>query len=159
IEDKEALDEFTIFVYGLGIKKITDWWKHKEMHEWIIPCIVKSQSDMNADVWDATPSTTNTNEGQQHWTNSLTGIKLTPVEALESRRKVDSDVARQIEMSLSTGILANSNNKMSHHMARSSQRQTTAARKTRESNEATELSKDLRQQIEAAAAPTKALKA
>ncbi|KAJ7232469.1 hypothetical protein B0H12DRAFT_1076840 [Mycena haematopus] len=64
----------------LGIEKITNWWKHKEMHEWIIPCIVKSQSLIPADVWDATPSTTNTNEAQHHWTNSLVGIKLTPVE-------------------------------------------------------------------------------
>jgi hypothetical protein len=53
------------------------------MHEWIIPCIVKSQSLIPAEVWDATPSTTNTNEAQHHWTNSLAGIKLTPVEALE----------------------------------------------------------------------------
>jgi hypothetical protein len=53
------------------------------MHEWIIPCIVKSQSLIPADIWDATPSTTNTNEAQHHWTNSLAGIKLSPVEALE----------------------------------------------------------------------------
>ncbi|KAF8145007.1 hypothetical protein K438DRAFT_1782321 [Mycena galopus ATCC 62051] len=159
IEDKEALDDFTAFVYGLGIKKITDWWKHKEMHEWIIPCVVKSQSDIPADVWDATPSTTNTNEGQHHWTNSLTGIKLTPVEALESRRRVDSDVAREIAMSLSTGILANPNNEMSHRVARNAQRQAAAAQKARESHNTADLAKDLRLQIEEAAARTKELKA
>ncbi|KAF8217297.1 hypothetical protein K438DRAFT_1954146 [Mycena galopus ATCC 62051] len=156
IEDKEALDDFTAFVYGLGIKKITDWWKHKEMHEWIIPCVVKSQSDIPADVWDATLSTTNTNEGQHHWTNSLTGIKLTPVEALE---RVDSDVAREIAMSLSTGILTNPNNEMSHRVAQNAQRQAAAAQKARESHDTADLAKDLRLQIEEAAARTKELKA
>jgi hypothetical protein len=53
------------------------------MHDWIIPCLVKSQSRIPAEVWDSTPSTTNTNEAQHHWTNNLEGIKLTPVEALE----------------------------------------------------------------------------
>ncbi|KAF8135884.1 hypothetical protein K438DRAFT_1997209 [Mycena galopus ATCC 62051] len=74
--------------------------------------------DLSAETWDATPSTTNTNEGLHAWTNSLAGIKLTPVEALESRRKIDSDVSREIKMSLSTGILANPSNEMSHRMAR-----------------------------------------
>jgi hypothetical protein len=62
---------------------VSDWWKHKEMHEWIIPCIVRSQLLIPSDVWDSTPSTTNTNEAQHHWTNAQTGTKLTPVEALE----------------------------------------------------------------------------
>ncbi|KAJ7270000.1 hypothetical protein B0H12DRAFT_1310429 [Mycena haematopus] len=121
-------------------KKITDWWRHKVQHSWIIPCLVKSQSELSADVWDATPSTTNTNEGQHHWTNSLTGIKLTPVEALESlmvpsRRKVDNDVADEIRMSLKTGILANPNNELSHRMARSTQHHSSAMRKANESHQ------------------------
>ncbi|KAJ7730604.1 hypothetical protein DFH07DRAFT_993004, partial [Mycena maculata] len=70
-----------------------------------------------------------------HWTNSLTGIKLTPVEALESRRKVDENVAQEIQMSLQTGILSNPNNELSHRMARNNQRQSAAARRARESHE------------------------
>ncbi|KAJ6573653.1 hypothetical protein B0H10DRAFT_2104909 [Mycena sp. CBHHK59/15] len=83
IQSKEELAEFSTWLYGLGIKKITDWWKHKEINDWIIPCLIKSQSNISADDWDATPSTTNTNEAQHHWTNSHTGTKLPPVEALE----------------------------------------------------------------------------
>ncbi|KAJ7835870.1 hypothetical protein B0H13DRAFT_1913361 [Mycena leptocephala] len=94
IDSKESLDEFSSFVYGLKIKKISDWWRHKEMHEWIIPCIVRSQSLIPAEVWDATPSTTNTNEAQHHWTNSLAGMKLTLVEALESSQR-QSAIARK----------------------------------------------------------------
>ncbi|KAJ6618594.1 hypothetical protein B0H10DRAFT_2029247 [Mycena sp. CBHHK59/15] len=83
IQSKEELAEFSTWLYGLGIKKITDWWKHKEINDWIIPCLIKSQSNTSADDWDATPSTTNTNEAQHHWTNSHMGTKLPPVEALE----------------------------------------------------------------------------
>ncbi|KAF8170811.1 hypothetical protein K438DRAFT_1773493 [Mycena galopus ATCC 62051] len=50
IEDKEALNVFSAFVHGLRIKKITDWWKHKEMHEWIIPFTAKSQSGISAET-------------------------------------------------------------------------------------------------------------
>ncbi|KAJ6615764.1 hypothetical protein B0H10DRAFT_1949647 [Mycena sp. CBHHK59/15] len=136
IESKEALAEFSSWLYGLGIKKITDWWKHKEMHSWIIPCLIKSQSNISPDEWDATPSTTNTNEAQHHWTNSQTGIKLPPVEALESRRKLDLNTAQEIKMSLQTGILSNPNNDISHGMARNSRRQAATAEKERESDEA-----------------------
>ncbi|KAJ7749102.1 hypothetical protein B0H16DRAFT_1691917 [Mycena metata] len=84
IDSKESLRDFSVFVNTLGVKEIQDWWRHKEMHEWIIPCLVKSQSRLSADAWDSTPSTTNTNEAQHAWTNALTGIKLTLVEGLET---------------------------------------------------------------------------
>ncbi|KAJ6563519.1 hypothetical protein B0H10DRAFT_2239403 [Mycena sp. CBHHK59/15] len=122
IQSKEELAEFSTWLYGLGIKKITDWWKHKEINDWIIPCLIKSQANISADDWDATPSTTNTNEAQHHWTNSHTGTKLPPVEALESRRKLDLNTAQEIEMSLRTGILSNPNNDISHRMSRNSRR-------------------------------------
>ncbi|KAJ6605293.1 hypothetical protein DFH09DRAFT_1269599 [Mycena vulgaris] len=84
IDSKESLDAFSSFVYGLGIKKITD----------------------------ATPSTTNTNEAQHHWTNNLTGIKLTPVEALESltapsRRKlqIEAEAEKRRASNLATKSL------------------------------------------------------
>ncbi|KAJ6590288.1 hypothetical protein B0H10DRAFT_2332246 [Mycena sp. CBHHK59/15] len=62
----------------------SDWWAHKEMGDWIIPCLVKSQSNIHPEDWDSTPATTNTGEAQHHWTNSLTGIKLTLVQGIES---------------------------------------------------------------------------
>ncbi|KAJ7498280.1 hypothetical protein B0H11DRAFT_2381523 [Mycena galericulata] len=144
-----SLDGFFAFVYGLGIKKNSDWWSHKEMHERIIPCLVKSQSLIPADIWDSTPSTTNTNEAQHHWTNSLTGTKLSPVEALESVHIVDQKVAEEIEMAVRTGVLANSNNDAVHRMSRNSQRRSTSARKVRESREASDIPHQLQVQIEA----------
>ncbi|KAJ6451183.1 hypothetical protein C8R45DRAFT_848611, partial [Mycena sanguinolenta] len=125
------------------------WWEHKEMHYWIIPCLVKSQSLIPPQIWDSTPSTTNTNESQHHWTNALivTGIKLTPFEALE--RRVDQNVADEIQLSLESGILTNSNNDLLHRMARNSQRQTATVRKSRESRVAADHSRDIQLQIDA----------
>ncbi|KAJ7476393.1 hypothetical protein B0H11DRAFT_1810084 [Mycena galericulata] len=151
IDSKERLDAFSAFVYGLGIKKISDWWKHKEMHEWIIPCLVKSQSLIPADVWDSTPSTTNTNEAQHHWTNSQTGIKLTPVETVERTEILDNKVAQEIEMSRRTGVMANSNNELVHRVGRSVGRHTTTARKKREGREVADATHQLQLQIEAEA--------
>ncbi|KAJ7938957.1 hypothetical protein B0H13DRAFT_2301163 [Mycena leptocephala] len=75
IYSKETLNEFSAFIDRLGETKIQNWWRHKKMHEWIIPCLVKSQSPIPADVWDRTPSMTNTNEAQHAWTNARTGIR------------------------------------------------------------------------------------
>lgn len=61
-----------------------DWWDHKEMSPWILPCLIKSQSPMSAEDWDNTPATTNTGEAQHHWTKTQTGSKLSLVEAIET---------------------------------------------------------------------------
>ncbi|KAJ7312471.1 hypothetical protein DFH08DRAFT_973544 [Mycena albidolilacea] len=52
-------------------------------------------------------------------------------------------------MSLQTGILSNTNNDLSQRMARNSQRQSTAARKVRETRDAADTSKQLQLQIDA----------
>ncbi|KAF7367934.1 hypothetical protein MSAN_00858400 [Mycena sanguinolenta] len=103
IKRKEELTEFSTFVRGLGIKKILDWWSHKEMHPWIIPSLVKSQSRISTEVWDTTPSTTSTNEGQHAWTNSLTGTGRSLVEAITTAYDVDVAVADEIKLTLKTG--------------------------------------------------------
>ncbi|KAF7368491.1 hypothetical protein MVEN_00172300 [Mycena venus] len=108
-------------------------------------------SKLPADVWDVTSSTNDTNEAQHHWTDSLPCIKLTSVEALESRRKVDHDVADEIRMSLKTGILPNHNSELSHRMVRSTQHHPSAINKANESREAADISAEFRLQIEAEA--------
>ncbi|KAJ6551069.1 hypothetical protein B0H10DRAFT_2242415 [Mycena sp. CBHHK59/15] len=129
ITSQEKLAEFDEFVRGLGIKKIQDWWDHKEMSDWIIPCLVKSQSLIPAEDWEATPATTNTGESQHAWTNSLTGIKLTPVEAIESAQKLDETVAREIQAYMNTGIIANNQNNTYHRTGRNLQRSSKAVQK------------------------------
>ncbi|KAJ7019061.1 hypothetical protein C8F04DRAFT_976187, partial [Mycena alexandri] len=117
IDSVEALHSFTMFVEGLGVKKICDWWAHKEMSDWIVPCLVKSQSRILPEHWDSTPATTNTGEAQHHWTNTQTGIKLSLVEGIESARSVDWRVVEEVKSSMTTGILPNRNNEMSQRLA------------------------------------------
>ncbi|KAJ7816650.1 hypothetical protein B0H13DRAFT_1663254 [Mycena leptocephala] len=145
IDSKEKLAEFSKFVQDLGVKKIHGmyWWAHKKMSDWIIPCLVKSQSNILPEDWDSTPATTNTGETQHHWTNSLTGIGLSPVEAIEKAREIDENAAREIEASMRNGILTNSQNEAYHRNARNLQRQSNAAQKVRETSELTEFSKDI----------------
>ncbi|KAJ6623694.1 hypothetical protein B0H10DRAFT_1943767 [Mycena sp. CBHHK59/15] len=135
IDSKEKLNEFSAFVRSLGVKKIEDWWFHKEINEWIIPCLIKSQSPMSSEDWDSTPSTTNTGEAQHHWTNSVTGTKLLLVEAIETARKADTQVTCEIEITIKSGVLLNSHNEAHHRMARNSQRQTATMCKARQSDE------------------------
>ncbi|KAJ7760294.1 hypothetical protein DFH07DRAFT_957670 [Mycena maculata] len=52
INSEEGLAKFSAFVKGLGVRKIIDWWTHKEINTWIIPCLVKSQSLIPAAIWD-----------------------------------------------------------------------------------------------------------
>ncbi|KAJ7736698.1 hypothetical protein B0H16DRAFT_1326459, partial [Mycena metata] len=147
IESAEKLTEFSAFVDSLGIKKIHDWWAHKEMHTWIIPCLVKSQSRLTAEVWDTTPSTTNTNEAQHAWTNSLTGTGLSFAEGLTAAYDVDRNVADEIELSLKTGILANPHNESSHRAARCTTRHTTTSKKARESQQQNDAAQILRARL------------
>ncbi|KAJ6624569.1 hypothetical protein B0H10DRAFT_2186634 [Mycena sp. CBHHK59/15] len=146
IDSKEALDAFSTFVQGLD-KKIQDWWAHKKMHAWIIPCLVKSQSRIPADVWDRTPSTTNTNEAQHHWTNAHTGTKLTLVEAIETAFILDKKTADEIQTSLRTGILTNAHNEVAHRMSRNSQRQSRTAKRVREAEQRLDQQRHLKDQI------------
>ncbi|KAJ7095018.1 hypothetical protein C8R44DRAFT_644983, partial [Mycena epipterygia] len=140
IDSKKSLDEFSTFVKQLGVKKIQDWWTHKEMSDWMIPCLVKSQSRIFPDDWDSTPATTNTGEAQHHWTNSITGIQTNSFaysaasHYFDRARVLDENVAREIQSSMQTGILANSQNEVYHRGPRNLQRQANAAEKVRRSN-------------------------
>ncbi|KAJ7724761.1 hypothetical protein B0H16DRAFT_1698535 [Mycena metata] len=125
------------------------WWDHKAMSPWILPCLIKSQSPMNAEDWDNTPATTNTGEGQHHWTNLQIGTKQSLVEAIENARKLDERVAHEIAISLESGILVNSQNESYHRRSRNTTRQTTAAHKSRESHEVADERAEVEREIQA----------
>ncbi|KAJ7237065.1 hypothetical protein C8J57DRAFT_1087807, partial [Mycena rebaudengoi] len=139
IDSKDKLEEFSKFVKDLGVKKIQG---DSLMSDWILPCLVKSQSNILPQDWDSTPATTNTGETQHHWTNSITGIKLPLVEAIESARELDEN-ALEIQSSMDSGILSNPQNEAIHRASRSLQRQTKASQKVKESNVLSHLQKDL----------------
>ncbi|KAJ7834662.1 hypothetical protein B0H14DRAFT_3461963 [Mycena olivaceomarginata] len=95
-----------------------DWWIHKLQYPWILPSLIKSRSRIDPADWDIFDASTNLNEGQHHWTNQQTGVKLTILEAIETARKVDFKTAREVKDSLKTGILDNNSNNMLHRMGR-----------------------------------------
>ncbi|KAJ6595420.1 hypothetical protein B0H10DRAFT_2090007 [Mycena sp. CBHHK59/15] len=159
LDSDEELAGFSEFIGGLGVKKIQDWWNHKHTSAWILPCLLKSQSRMNGEHWDQTPATTNTGEGQHHNTNLHTGIKLSLVEAAETARKLDLGVAREIEISMKTGILLNSNNESAQRRARNATRQSSIIQKSHESHELADERARLAIQIEAGKAEQKRLAA
>ncbi|KAJ7279610.1 hypothetical protein C8J57DRAFT_1125379 [Mycena rebaudengoi] len=160
IDSKDKLKEFSKFVKDLGVKKIQaeflvpgrictdielfeDWWAHKEMSDWILPCLVKSQSNILPQDWDSTPATTNTGETQHHWMNSIAGIKLPLIEAIKSAHELDERTALKIQSSMNSGIISNPQNEAIYRASRSLQRQMKASQKVQESNALTHLQKDL----------------
>ncbi|KAJ7429457.1 hypothetical protein B0H11DRAFT_2406428 [Mycena galericulata] len=78
---------------------------------------------------------------------SHTGIKLTLVEGIETARKLDHNVLNEIKTSLTTGVLKNANNELFHRMGRSSQRQSAAAKRSRESTQRAERMAELQSMI------------
>ncbi|KAJ7745307.1 hypothetical protein B0H16DRAFT_976984 [Mycena metata] len=149
LDSAEKLEEFSRFVQRLGVKKIQDWWNHKAMSPWILPCLIQSQSPMSAEDWDNTPSTTNTGEAQHHWTNVQLGTKQSLVEAMENVRKLDERVAREIAISLQSGILINSQNESYDRRARNTTRQSTTAQKSRESHDTADERAEVEHEIQA----------
>ena len=67
----------------------------------------------------------------------------------QSARKVDERVAREIEIAIKTGVLVNSRNESSHRLARTTTRQSTTIRKSRESRELTEERARIQMEIDA----------
>ncbi|KAJ7741239.1 hypothetical protein B0H14DRAFT_2407376, partial [Mycena olivaceomarginata] len=149
IDSAEKLTEFDNFVWSLGVKKVQDWWDHKAMSPWILPCLIKSQSPMSPEDWDNTPSTTNTGEAQHHWTNHQIGVKQSLVEAIENARKLDERVAREIEISIRSGVLINSQNESYNRRARNTTRQSTAMRKSHASHQLADERAEIELEIEA----------
>ncbi|KAJ7465504.1 hypothetical protein FB451DRAFT_994497, partial [Mycena latifolia] len=148
IDSAEKLAEFDQFVRSLAVKEVEDWWDHKAMSAWILPCLIKSQSPMSAEDWDNTPSTTNTGEAQHHWTNLQTGVKQSLVEVIENARKLDERVAREIEISIRSGVLVNSRNESYDRRARNTARQSATIRKAHESHQLSDEVAELDHEIE-----------
>ncbi|KAJ7719564.1 hypothetical protein B0H16DRAFT_1795091, partial [Mycena metata] len=134
-----------------------DWWKHKLQYPWILPSLIKSRSHIHAADWDITESSTNLNEGQHHWTNQRTGVKLSPYEAacMLSARKLDFQTAREVKDTLETGILDNNSNNILHRMGRKVQRSANAAAKSREAGKQLTETEELQAQYDEAKAAKK----
>ncbi|KAF7333797.1 hypothetical protein MVEN_02336500 [Mycena venus] len=98
IASKEELASFTAFVEGLGVKKIQG---QSRLIFRNTPNVQNrlSHSNISAEIWDTTPSTTNTDESQHAWTNSLTGTGRLLAEGLIALQEV-MDVTKELEEEL-----------------------------------------------------------
>jgi hypothetical protein len=119
---------------------------------------------MSAEDWDNTPSTTNTGEAQHHWTIHQIGVKQSLVEAIKkysyflqhvlmlipySARKLDEQVVREIEISIRSGVLINSQNESYNRRARNTTRKSTAMRKSNASHQLADERAEIELEIEA----------
>ncbi|KAJ7930147.1 hypothetical protein B0H13DRAFT_2309828 [Mycena leptocephala] len=126
MKTQEQIDDFTMWIAGLNL--------------------IKSQSPIHPDDWDITDASTN--EGQHHWINQQTGVKLTPLEAIESARKVNFKTAREVKDSLGSGALDNSSNNLFHRMSRKVQRTSRAISKARATNQSNSEADELEAEYE-----------
>ncbi|KAF7374069.1 hypothetical protein MSAN_00287800 [Mycena sanguinolenta] len=134
IDSPEKLEEFSEFVRRLGVKEIQDWWDHKALSPWILPCLIKLQSPMSSEDWDNTPASTNTGEGLGRSTRT----------------------SREIEIAIKSGILVNPRNESVHRLTRNTTRAATTIRKSHESRQRADERALLQMEIEAEQAARKA---
>ncbi|KAJ7214547.1 hypothetical protein GGX14DRAFT_392568 [Mycena pura] len=80
LKSKPSMTASESWTSCLGIKKILIGGSVKKRATGSSPA--SSNSKICLGDWDSTPATINW-RNQHHWTNSMTGIKLTPVEAIE----------------------------------------------------------------------------
>ncbi|KAJ7884105.1 hypothetical protein B0H14DRAFT_3744781 [Mycena olivaceomarginata] len=146
MKTEEDLAHFTSWI---------DWWTHELQYPWILPSLSKSRSRIDPADWDITDASTNLNEGQHHWTNQQTGVKLTILEAIETALKVDFKTAREVKDSLETGILDNNSNNMLHRMGRNVQRKSNSVAIHRTTTQKTAEADELQARVDAAKAAKK----
>ncbi|KAF8997219.1 hypothetical protein BDQ17DRAFT_1429244 [Cyathus striatus] len=93
---KEELPVFDEFIEMLNKPKITNWWQHKRKSKWILLTLLESLSLMHSDDWKIMPLTTNSGEGQHHWTNKQMGIKLSLMEAIKRVQRAASSTKKEL---------------------------------------------------------------
>ncbi|KAF7317391.1 hypothetical protein HMN09_00475400 [Mycena chlorophos] len=159
IDSLDKLNAYSALIRRLGKPRIQAWWDHKNLSEWILPCLVRELSPMPQNDFDSTPATTNTGEGQHHRTNKRTGTKLPVVEAIISGRIVDHSTRDQFVHTDVIHQLPNPRNESSHRFARKLGRQQTALHQTQAAHAEEENRARLDAEIAAGAEYLKGLKA
>ena len=61
----------------------SDWYAHKKSYLWLLPGFNHTLSRMPETFWNSTPRDSNLVETAHDATNKSTGIRLTPLEAIE----------------------------------------------------------------------------
>lgn len=72
------------FVLSLTWLVFIDWYKHKVQYPWLLPGFNETLSRFPPGFWSKSPNHSNLVESGHVQTNLETGIRLTPLEAIES---------------------------------------------------------------------------
>ncbi|KAJ6507086.1 hypothetical protein C8R45DRAFT_923251 [Mycena sanguinolenta] len=98
----EDVEEFKIWIRTLPDPNggLMRWWKHKEMHHWLLPSIIQCLSDINPAVWHLMKATTNFGEAQHVANNAETGIEMGLIQSFIQYEALDSRRAAEIKVML-----------------------------------------------------------
>ncbi|KAJ7921300.1 hypothetical protein B0H13DRAFT_1866901 [Mycena leptocephala] len=134
MKSPEDVEEFKIWIRTLpdlnGV--LLRWWEHKEMHEWLLPCVIECLSDIEANVWHVMEATTNFGEAQHAANNIQTGIGMGLVESFMQYEALDTRRAAEIEVMIQSGNLHNPRNEVSHRYSNRNARHVHATEKAKQ---------------------------
>ncbi|KAJ3567448.1 hypothetical protein NP233_g6361 [Leucocoprinus birnbaumii] len=114
---------------SLKNKKINGWWTHKKSYNWLLPSLNQLLSKMDKAHWNLMPSNTNLVEGSHAGDNLLTEVNRPLLEAILLAKAADEKVARSLQTSIQSGVLANCHNSTQQRYVRQNQRRNHAREK------------------------------
>ncbi|KAJ7049824.1 hypothetical protein C8F01DRAFT_1093024 [Mycena amicta] len=110
--------------------RLRAYWRHKEMHTFILPGLVQPLSKIHVDDWHLMPANTNIGEGQHRWNNIQTGVSMTPVESMKRYKALDAEQEARLAQAELTGDLRNEHNETVDRCVNSMSRKAGAIAKT-----------------------------
>ncbi|EDR08926.1 uncharacterized protein LACBIDRAFT_326552 [Laccaria bicolor S238N-H82] len=138
-ETTEFQDIFEAFTTSSTDKNLQNWWAHKLSYPWLLPSLSHHLSLMKHAHWDLAPSNTNPIEGSHANDNQIRGMNHSLLEAILLAKAVDSEEARILQASQSSGILENPHNSLEKRFTSQAARKAKACANKAESSKAAAL--------------------
>ncbi|KAJ6540912.1 hypothetical protein B0H10DRAFT_2137966 [Mycena sp. CBHHK59/15] len=129
---EEEIQNYYTFCAESTNAKVQNWWTHKMSYPWLLPSLNREVSQMDKRHWDLTPRDTNPIEGSHAQDNQVNSTRRSLLDAILLAKKLDSDTARVIKATMTSGVLENPNNSLQSRFKNQSQRQAQTKEKQRE---------------------------
>ncbi|KAJ6550548.1 hypothetical protein B0H10DRAFT_2242649 [Mycena sp. CBHHK59/15] len=129
---EEEIQNYYTFCAESTNAKVQNWWTHKMSYPWLLPSLNREVSQMDKRHWDLTPRDTNPIEGSHAQDNQVNSTRRSLLDAILLAKKLDSDTARVIKATMTSGVLENPNNSLQSRFKNQSQRQARTKEKQRE---------------------------
>ncbi|KAJ7475595.1 hypothetical protein B0H11DRAFT_2427262 [Mycena galericulata] len=126
------LQEYYTFCAESSVTKVQSWWAHKVSYPWLLPSLNREVSRMDKRHWDLTPRDTNPIEGSHAQDNQVNRTKRSLLDAILLTKKLDSETARIIGATMTSGVTENPNNSLETRYKNQAQRQARGKEKQRE---------------------------